>query len=62
LLDTNTSLASAIVPGIEGYAVTPELIEKVSRGGCPPETITQDNDAKNTLAARGYYEAFNQVK
>jgi Fic family protein len=47
---------------IEGYAVTPELIEKVSRGDWSPETITQDNDAKNTLAARGYYEAFNQVK
>jgi Fic family protein len=47
---------------IEGYAVTPELIEKVSRGDWSPETITQDNDAKNALAARGYYDAFNQVK
>jgi Fic family protein len=47
---------------IEGYAVTPELIEKVSRGDWSPETITEDNDAKNVLAARGYYDAFNQVK
>jgi len=47
---------------IEGYAVTPELIEKVSRGDWSPETIAQDNDAKNVLAARGYYDAFNQVK
>ncbi len=47
---------------IEGYAVTPELIEKVSSGDWSPETITQDKDAKNALAARGYYEAFNQVK
>ena len=47
---------------IEGYAVTPELIEKVSRGDWSPETIAQDNDAKNALAARGYYDAFNQVK
>ena len=47
---------------IEGYAVTPELIEKVSRGDWSPETVTQDNDAKNALAARGYYDAFNQVK
>jgi len=47
---------------IEGYAVTPELIEKVSSGDWSPETITQDNDAKNALAARGYYDAFNQVK
>ena len=47
---------------IEGYAVTPELIERVSRGDWSPETIAQDNDAKNALAARGYYDAFNRVK
>jgi hypothetical protein len=47
---------------IEGYAVTPELIEKVSRGNWSPETVDQDQDAMNALAARGYYDAFNLVK
>ena len=47
---------------IEGYAVTPDLIERVSRGDWSPETVEQDNDARNALAARGYYDAFNFVK
>ncbi len=47
---------------IEGYIVTPELIEKVSNGSWSPESIEKDNDAKNALAARGYYDAFNSVK
>ena len=47
---------------IEGYAVTPELIEKVSRGNWSPATVDQDQDAMNALAARGYYDAFNLVK
>jgi Fic/DOC family len=47
---------------IEGYAVTPELIEKVSRGNWSPATVDQDQDAMNALAARGYYGAFNLVK
>ena len=46
---------------IEGYKVTPELIERVSKGDWSPETIEQDNEVKNTLAARGYYDAFNNV-
>lgn len=47
---------------IEGYIVTQELIEKVSNGSWSPNTIEKDNDAKNALAARGYYNAFNSVK
>ena len=47
---------------IEGYAVTPELIEKVSHGDWSPETVGQDQDTKNALAARGYFDAFNLVK
>ncbi len=47
---------------IEGYAVTPELIERVSRGGWSPETTEHDQDTMNALAARGYYDAFNLVK
>jgi len=47
---------------IEGYQVTAELIKKVSNGDWSPESIKQDRDAKDALAARGYYDAFNQVK
>lgn len=47
---------------IEGYKVTPELIERVSNGNWSPETIEQDKTVKDTLAARGYYDAFNTVK
>lgn len=46
---------------IEGYKVTPELIEKVAKGDWSPETIQQDKDAKDTLAAKGYRNAFNKV-
>lgn len=47
---------------IEGYKVTPELIERVSKGDWSPESIEKDQQAKDALAARGYYDAFNQVK
>lgn len=47
---------------IEGYKVTPELIKRVSRGDWSPETIEKDLEVKDALAARGYYDAFNQVK
>jgi len=47
---------------IEGYKVTPELIKRVSSGDCSPETIEQDKEAKDALAARGYFDAFNGVK
>ncbi|MFK5985428.1 MAG: Fic family protein, partial [Pseudomonadota bacterium] len=47
---------------IEGYIVTPELIQQVSTGKCSPDTLEQDNNAKNALAVRGYYDAFNSVK
>ncbi len=46
---------------IEGYKVTPELIELVSSGDWSPETIERDHETKDALAARGYYDAFNQV-
>ena len=47
---------------IEGYKVKPELIERVSSGNWSPETMEQDREAKNALAARGYFDAFNTVK
>jgi Fic/DOC family protein len=46
---------------IEGYKVTPELIEKVSKGNWNPEEDENDREARNALAARGYYQAFQEV-
>jgi fido (protein-threonine AMPylation protein) len=47
---------------IEGYSVTPELIERVRAGGWDP--VNHDDDRKNrdALAARGYWQAFQAVK
>lgn len=47
---------------IEGYKVTPELIQRVASGEWSPEIITQDKQAKDALAARGYHLAFKQVE
>ncbi|UAA39623.1 Fic family protein [Paraneptunicella aestuarii] len=47
---------------IEGYRVTPELIEKVRMGSWDPVNASKDREAKDALAARGYFEAFNAVK
>ena len=44
---------------IEGYRVTPELIEKVRNNAWEPETDDRENH--NALAARGYYEAHLEV-
>lgn len=45
---------------IEGYKVSPELIEKVRSGSWQPED--KDREHKNALVARGYYQAFQAVK
>jgi len=47
---------------IEGYRVTDELIERVRSGEWSPEDVKKDNDTKNALAARGYYQAFQSVR
>lgn len=47
---------------IEGYQVTKELLEKVKNAGWNPEGNPEDRQQQNALAARGYYEAFQQVK
>lgn len=46
---------------IEGYKVTPDFIERVTKGNWSPETNERDHQAKDALAARGYHDAFNQV-
>ena len=45
---------------IEGYKVSPELIAKVGAGDWKPES--EDKEQKNALVARGYYQAFQEVK
>lgn len=47
---------------IEGYRVSPELIERVRSGAWDPDGHAQDRDNRNALAARGYYDAFGAVK
>ena len=47
---------------IEGYRVTEGLIERVRSGEWNPKDDKTDAERKNALAARGYYQAFLQVK
>jgi len=47
---------------IEGYRVTPDLIERVRSGGWRPESNEADQKSRDALAARGYWQAFQIVK
>ena len=47
---------------IEGYRVTPELIDRVREGSWNPEIDEEDRKNRDALAARGYYLAFQKVK
>jgi fido (protein-threonine AMPylation protein) len=47
---------------IEGYSVTPALIERVQRGGWDPDRHDDDRRNRDALAARGYWQAFEKVK
>jgi fido (protein-threonine AMPylation protein) len=47
---------------IEGYRVSRELIDRVRKGDWSPDINEADNDQKNALAARGYWQAFQAVK
>jgi fido (protein-threonine AMPylation protein) len=47
---------------IEGYRVTPNLIERVRSGAWSPESNDADRQNRDALAARGYWQAFQQVK
>ncbi len=46
---------------IEGYKVTPELIERVRSGTWNPEAEGKDKGERNALAARGYWQAYQSV-
>ena len=47
---------------IEGYHVTPELLERVRTGQWNSLRIPADREQHNALAARGYWQAFQKVK
>jgi Protein of unknown function (DUF1488)/Fic/DOC family len=47
---------------IEGYSVTPALVERVRQGGWDPAHNAGDRRNRDALAARGYWQAFQLVK
>lgn len=47
---------------IEGYQVSTELIERVRMGTWSPHSDPGDNSATDAMAARGYWQAFQQVR
>jgi Fic/DOC family protein len=47
---------------IEGYQVTPALIQRVATGAWDPEHQPSDRENSNALAARGYWLAFQRVR
>jgi fido (protein-threonine AMPylation protein) len=47
---------------IEGYRVSPELIERVASGAWDPDRHADHRDGRDALTARGYWQAFQLVK
>jgi hypothetical protein len=47
---------------IEGYSVTPDLIDRVRQGDWDPQVNETDSQNRDELAARGYWRAFQSVK
>ncbi|MCY4236953.1 MAG: Fic family protein [Rhodospirillaceae bacterium] len=47
---------------IEGYRVTPELIDRVRAGNWDPDNLDDDRQSRDALAARGYWQAFRLVR
>ena len=47
---------------IEGYSVTPGLVERVRQGDWDPQNDPGDRRNRDALAARGYWQAFQLVK
>jgi hypothetical protein len=47
---------------IEGYRVSPALIERMRSGTWNPDANEQDREHRNALAARGYWLAFQAVQ
>ncbi len=47
---------------IEGYQVTPELVQRVATGTWDPDQVPSDRESSDALAARGYWLAFQRVR
>jgi hypothetical protein len=47
---------------IEGYRVTTELIEKIKNGEWNPTHNEEDAETRDALVAKGYFEAFEELK
>ena len=47
---------------IEGYRVSPELIERRCSGNWNPNDDENDREHRNALAARGYWQAYQAVR
>jgi hypothetical protein len=47
---------------IEGYRVTPELVEKIRSGSWNPDGNPEDREQVAAIAAKGYLEAFRMAK
>jgi hypothetical protein len=47
---------------IEGYRVSADLIERVRSGNWNPDSTKGDQDHRDALAARGYWQSFQSVK
>jgi fido (protein-threonine AMPylation protein) len=47
---------------IEGYRVSTELIERVRKGSWNPDANDKDHNERNSMAARGYFQAFQTVE
>ena len=47
---------------IEGYRVSEDLIERVATGAWDPQQHAKDVDARNAMAAHGYWRAFRVVQ
>lgn len=47
---------------IEGYRVNPGLIERVRSGTWAPDLNDEDRAHRDALAARGYFQAFEEVR
>ncbi|CAN0121749.1 unnamed protein product, partial [Chrysoparadoxa australica] len=47
---------------IEGYRVSPDLIERVRSGDWNPELDDKDREHRDALAARGYWQAYQAVR
>lgn len=46
---------------IEGYQVTPDLIERIGKGDWRPDRYESDLQQRNAFAAKGYHGAFQAV-